>query len=246
MTDAVTWTTHGPTHVSGIADRTVMDALYPAGSVAPDGYNKLWIWGENALITYSEPFFDRPSYKEFLRPNPDIWRNPFLQPRPNTEVVPVRSPRRYRRVPNRARRYHRWGPTYALRVSGNRVTRTRPPKGRPPKRIREKKARLASRAYWVFRRIADALGEAFEWVEMLADAAGYPYGRWRQGRTLLADQVVWLFAEGGIHLVDWELLQNEILHNTVEDLGYGAIGQGSGGAASELGQTTGFQTGLAL
>ena len=106
--------------------------------------------------------------------------------------------------------------------------------------------------YAVMKTIANAGGEAKEWIDILAEASDYISGslitpkEYRDGNRETAAKAWWLFRAGGINNLDFELLAELIVANEVEDTIYGALGQLSKSAGRGLGLTVGPQTGLVM
>jgi hypothetical protein len=126
-----------------------------------------------------------------------------------------------------------------------KVTRN-PPPVRPGKNIKERKARVSPKGYRVMIGLANALGEAVEWIDKMADAAGYDSTRWRNGRTKLADKFHFLFFEDGYQNISFEDFWKAYVANEAEDRFYGRIGDFSRETAEALGLSFAPQTGLAL
>lgn len=104
--------------------------------------------------------------------------------------------------------------------------------------------------YLVLKRFANSGGELKEWTDIFAEATGYI-----KGSIMLPDhlrdtgketqaKLYWLFFITGINSMDWELLQELVRYNTIEDIAFGFAGQLSKSASQSLGLTVGFQTGL--
>lgn len=104
--------------------------------------------------------------------------------------------------------------------------------------------------YLVLKRFANSGGEIKEWTDILAEATGYikgsimlPEDLRDTGKETQA-KLYWLFYITGINSMDWELLQELVRYNTIEDIAFGFAGQLSKTASQSLGLTVGFQTGL--
>lgn len=170
-------------------------------------------------------------------PAPMPVRSPMFDPNPGPGRIPGRKLSR-RKWPRP--RSHSQNVTLTVYPSGKVALDLDTPAKPPPRGVREKKAAFGSRGYWFMRHIADAAGEAVEFLDILGEAAGAPK------YLSPAETVSWLFLEGGIQNVDWVKFNQLLLDNKVEDWTYGKIGEGSKGASQELGLSFGVQSGLAL
>ncbi len=181
-------------------------------------------------------------------------------------AVPRSAATPYRRAPDYApqvQRSVRWRPrsnltlVVPLPAPNGRVARDPSFRHNVPRaRNDDIKAKPANQfVFAVLKGLANALGEAKEWVDILAEAAGYdhrrsltPTGRIEPGRfrRITVDKIQYLFFEGGMENIDFELLAELVVENEIEDRIYGALGQLSKHAARSLGLTVGPQTGLVL
>jgi len=116
-------------------------------------------------------------------------------------------------------------------------------KGRP--RGPESKVQLSVRGYRYIIGMANALGEAYEWIDMLAAASGWEYNP-EVGGSRLYNKFVYLFFQGGIENVDWNKLHDETLENMVEDFIFGKLGKLSKYGARGIGRIVGLQAGLSM
>lgn len=122
----------------------------------------------------------------------------------------------------------------------------------PRMRARDDKAKPANQfVYAVLKGLANTMGETKEWIDILAEAAGYkpgiegfPLSVWGGNQT--AAKAAWLFYADGINGIDWGLLQQLVRENEVEDFLIGIAGRMSKSAARSLGLTVGPQTGLVM
>lgn len=139
----------------------------------------------------------------------------------------------------------------AIKIGLKSVTFTR---DTPRKRDREDKAKPKSAfVYAVLRTAADALGETKEWIDMLADAAGYEfYGgnlpkALRFPHQLLGKETqkkaYYLFVLGGFNNIDFDKLRQLVVENNAEDAAFGFMGRLAAQASRRLGLTVGLQTG---
>lgn len=132
--------------------------------------------------------------------------------------------------------------------TGFLIGKSGPPKmvsGRGRPRGPESKAQLSVSGYRYILGMANALGEAYEWIDMLAAASGWKYDP-AVGGTRLYNKFVWLFFQGGLEKIDWNKLHDERLANEVEDFIFGQAGRLSKGGARGIGRMVGLQLGLAM
>lgn len=183
---------------------------------------------------------------------------------PNPEPSPLGRPlRRYNPQRDFAQRFRprpRWRNTnnISLRISLPGAKRLR---GRVTIKFDVPRVRGAPRddkakprnqfVYAVLKGLADGLGETKEWIDILAEAAGYQRGSLlvpasiRQGHETVA-KAWWLFVESGINDIDFDKLAVLVIENEIEDFLIGIAGSMSKFAARSLGLTVGPQTGPAI
>lgn len=212
-------------------------------------------WGDFGVDPYVVPGTvgdNWPTEPQWL-PNPVPGASPAGLPVPR--YLPQRD------LAPKLRRAPRWKPTNNLTIT-IRLPSLRPfSKGgvdikhntpRSRDRPKDDKAKPANQfVYAVLKKLANTMGEAKEWTDILAEAAGY------DGVSFTAPQPIqkghetvkkawWLFVDGGINNIDFKLLAELVIENEIEDFLIGIAGQMSKSAAQSLGLTVGPQTGLAL
>lgn len=176
----------------------------------------------------------RPKY--VTHPDPEVITKTDFTPKPKPKPAPAPAP-----PPLFG------GLNFGINVPGKTVTVGGSASGRPPKAKwkRERKSVVKGFAYRVLRMAADAMGEGLEMMQIIIDVSSYEYDR-SVGGSLAYNQMHFLLLQDGLETVDWREFQNALMHNQIEDMAFGAIGQGSAGASQELGLTFGAQTGLAM
>ena len=186
----------------------------------------------------------------FPKPNGDPVVAPKIVVSPMPVFSPTVTPRpRYRRhlQPRvRVRPVQRVGPdpfAFTVPVSGRPVASS--PVGRSPVGVTERKMRLDPVVYHAFKRFLDGGFGIVEALDALARASGWRYNRFIGG-TYAYNQAYWLFVTGAIARVDFVEAMEAYLYDQVDDFAWAMIGHGSAGASGALGQSSGFQTGLAL
>lgn len=185
----------------------------------------------------------------------DGWPTKFYA-LPETITGEKHSPKRqYRKLPDlsmHAQALPRWNvyQNISIAVKGGRRPRVVITNNFPRKRGDDMKTAPKNIfAYFVLKKFANIGGELKEWTDIFAEATGYI-----RGSMLLPDhlrntgketqaKLYWLFFISGINSVDWELLEELVRYNSVEDVVYGLLGRASKSASRGLGLTVGFQTG---
>ena len=248
-----------PSHPSSGHSRTQIDEdqaddIYPAFIPAPGAqYDKLRIYSRNMNppVEPIEGFFDMCSVAEYERTTS---ADPKLKP----AMAPIYEFRGYRRV--KPQLEPKLKPVHNIGVQVNTVTgvATFVKVGQTTGRQNDVKHGLGggfATAYFYMRLLADALGEAYEWIEILSDAAGYDplfgkYGNaadWGVDRKHeIADRFEMLFFEGGWKNIDWKEFLPAVAYNQLEDAFFGKLGTELADLARQLGMSKGFQTGPAI
>lgn len=213
-------------------------------------------WGDFGVDPYPNPVpgTNWPTLPQWL-PNPAV--SPAAAP------VPKNAPRhnRTKDISARSRPRPRW------RARNNfRITIRLPYPGSPGSasvnlkrnvpRIREKprddKAKAANEfVYAVLITLANAMGETKEWIDILAEAAGYDRTSLTAPKSIqkgheTVKKAWWLFVDGGINDIDYDSLAVLIIENEIEDFLIGIAGRMSKHASRSLGLSTGLQTGPGL
>ncbi len=172
---------------------------------------------------------------------------PRYKPQPNINPRParVRRERAHARFSNVQIRIRISGRANAR--TGSVTMKTDVPGGRTTD---DGKAKPANQfIYAVLKTLADTMGETKEWIDILAEAAGYD-GRssapLKRGQHQTVQKAWWLFIDLGINNIDFDLLAQLIIENEIEDFLIGIAGNMSKAAARSLGLTVGPQTGLAM
>lgn len=220
-------------------------------------------WGDFATNPYPDPVpaTNWPVVPKML-PQPLPEAVPFGQPLPVPGYVPA-----YRPVPDRAprprprprvRRRARTRNNLSISIRINPRPGARPGQdvvirsNVPSVRDGSSKAKPASQfVHDVLKGLANALGEGKEWIDILAEAAGYD----RNTRVVPASidrghetaaKAYDLFVNGTINQVDFDLLAVLVIENEIEDFLIGLAGRASKSAAIHLDLTVGPQTGPAI
>lgn len=217
-------------------------------------------WGDFGVDPYAVPgtVGDNWPVDPIWLPNPSVAPSPAPLPLPRVLPSPRYNPQRD--LSKRFRPRPRWRPRNNIQVlfrigsstaahSSVRVTNNVPRVTGPES---EGKAKPANQfVYAVLKNLANAMGETKEWIDILAEAAGYD----RESLTAPAaiqkghetvKKAWWLFVDQGINNIDFELLAVLVIENEIEDFVIGIAGQMSKSAAQSLNLTVGPQTGLAL
>lgn len=218
------------------------DVIFPTG---------IRYWGDFLTNPYPFPL---PAINWPIIPRPWFKPDPKPQYRPRYNPRPDLSPQ------VRARLRPRWRPRSNMRISFRINPRPGQRKGTgvevkfdvPRKRTLDDKAKPANQfVYAVLKQLANTMGETKEWIDILAEAAGYRSGSKtipepiRRGRETVA-KAYYLFVNGGIVNIDFETLGVLVIENEIEDFLIGIAGRMSKSAARSLGLTVGPQTGLVL
>lgn len=216
-------------------------------------------WGDYGADPYAEG-------------NAPPWIVPLGKPNPAHAPLPVRiypdfPPRvPYRKLPNlsprtrgqtrpRDRRFHRDNFGIEIRtkggIKGPRSIRIR--NRLPRKKLDDIKAKPANQVvFGILKAAANIGGEAKEWIDIFAEAAGYQkFDRFKFTSIMpeslhgkeTQKKVYYLFFMGGINNIDFEILFELARENAVEDFLIGIAGRAGRSAARGLGLTVGPQTG---
>lgn len=218
-------------------------------------------WGDFGTNPYPNPVpgLNWPTQPVQL-PLPLPMPAPFPPPAPVPRQKPEYRPR-YNSLEDlspRLRPRPRWRPARNMQITIN----LRPGPSRRPgqavvfrsdvPRVRndDLKAAPASQfVYDVLKSLANAMGEVKEWIDILADAAGWkpnPKLKLFGAGHVTADKAIWLFAQHGLNNIDFERLAVLIVENEIEDRLFAVAGKLSKSAARSLNLTIGPQTGPAL
>lgn len=207
-------------------------------------------WGD---FPNAEPETDPYAPKilpEILFPNPSA--APQAQPQPRYSPLPNLAPKPHPRL--RGRRNHR-NVYIEIPLRGHNarkgVDNVIIGNNFPNIKANDTKATPKNiLAYAIMKEVANALGETKEWIDILAEAAGYQKFDPIHPKTLFgretAKKAFWLFALGGFNQIDTERLFELAVENEIEDYLIGLAGRASKSAARGLGLTVGPQTGLAM
>lgn len=214
-------------------------------------------WGDFGVDPYDVPgtVGDNWPTEPIWLPNPvpAVAPRRAYEPQANLNPRARRQPERNRRAQARAR-HRNISMTFRIRIGRGRLAasasftvKNDQPGGRI---LRDQKATPANQfLYAVLKTLANTLGETKEWTDILAEAAGYPgfsSGPFERGHHQTVQKAWWLFIDGGINEIDFDLLAVLVIENEIEDFVIGVAGQMSKFAARSLGLTVGPQTGLAL
>lgn len=240
---------HSPTYNAAGGRIALLDALtcgLPLGCK---------YWGDfpgTSPYPNHRPGVNWPTVPQWL-PNPTPAAAPGLRPLPRYN--------RQRDLSEKIRPRARWRPTNNISIR-IRLPRTSPRRGssvelkhdvpRTKGPVRDDKAKPANQfVYDVLKGLANFMGEVKEWIDILAEAAGYDGVSFTAPLSIqdgheTVKKAWWLFVDAGINDIDFQTLAVLVIENEIEDRVIGEIGKMSKLAAQSLNLTVGPQTGLAL
>lgn len=238
------------------------ESLLDADDIGPGFSIRYWgDYGADPYVDVNPPPWMVPLGEPLARPGgkplPIRIYPDYRVPNPPYKKLPDISPRARGRTRQRERRFHRQNFRITLRARGIRGPRSiRIRNNVPRKKQDDIKAKPAnSRVFGILKAVANTGGEAKEWIDIFAEAAGYKKFDKFKFTSIMPEslhgketqkKVYFLFVMGGLNNIDFDLLFELARENQVEDFLIGLMGRASKSAARNLGLTVGPQTGPAI